>query len=699
MSKKPTVVLSMIVKNESAVIARCLRSVKPFITGWAISDTGSTDGTQDIIRRELAGIPGELIERPWRNFAENRNDALELAEKQSPDWILLIDADEELVVAPGFSFADAEGDAVTARFQVAGTSAFWGRKLLLRGSRGFRYQGVLDEYIDATKHKESILMCCSVLSHTDGARSADGLKAKFERDASVYADALEREPENARYWFYFGQRLAGAAALEDDEELRKVGLTQAIAAYKRRVELGGWPEEVYFSLQQIATYRDMRGDDWRSVARSLQEAYSFRPTRAEPLFALAVLHRNHGELGLAEMYARAAMKMPRPSDALTCDESVYAWRAADEVAGILAQQGRLAEARQLLEKLQGLEQLPAEQWARVTENIAMIRAEEAPDPEFIGPDEQVYSGQASALKAHGLPAFRRLAQEYLRSYQAQTLPSPIRWLWIALVAIFGRAASWAPALACVPLTWWATRPLVGPLSAALGWTMAAASPLLMLTSKRRLQDPLIAALTLGAVGFAARGNTLGLGFTIFALIACKEAAALIVPALLVAWVGSLAGFSLSVGIAALAAAGATLWLFRDMALPMLRAAAKGHDTPYTKANQRGAWHRLLVDFLLASPVATLIAIGGAATTPSTGRLLLIVAALVATHALAPVRNLRLLLAAELLLRAVAATVIAAHGLWLLLPLALATDLFAARKLRNIYDPVTAALTGQLGMTP
>jgi hypothetical protein len=33
-------------------------------------DTGSDDGTQDVIRNHMArlGIPGELYERPWRNF-------------------------------------------------------------------------------------------------------------------------------------------------------------------------------------------------------------------------------------------------------------------------------------------------------------------------------------------------------------------------------------------------------------------------------------------------------------------------------------------------------------------------------------------------------------------------------------------------------------------------------------------------------
>ena len=73
--------LNMIVKNESRVIERCLRSAKPFIHSWAISDTGSTDGTQDIIRRVMADVPGELIERPWVDFAHNRNQALELAKK------------------------------------------------------------------------------------------------------------------------------------------------------------------------------------------------------------------------------------------------------------------------------------------------------------------------------------------------------------------------------------------------------------------------------------------------------------------------------------------------------------------------------------------------------------------------------------------------------------------------------------------
>src|SRR3954452_20956269 len=52
-----TVGLNMIVKDEAAVIARCIASVRPLIDSWAIVDTGSSDGPQEIVRELLADLP------------------------------------------------------------------------------------------------------------------------------------------------------------------------------------------------------------------------------------------------------------------------------------------------------------------------------------------------------------------------------------------------------------------------------------------------------------------------------------------------------------------------------------------------------------------------------------------------------------------------------------------------------------------
>jgi glycosyltransferase involved in cell wall biosynthesis len=76
---KPRICLNMIVRDEAHVIERCLASVKPYIDHWVIVDTGSVDDTPARIASALAGVPGTLHHRPWRDFGHNRSEALALA--------------------------------------------------------------------------------------------------------------------------------------------------------------------------------------------------------------------------------------------------------------------------------------------------------------------------------------------------------------------------------------------------------------------------------------------------------------------------------------------------------------------------------------------------------------------------------------------------------------------------------------------
>src|SRR6202000_1843866 len=106
------IVLNMIVKNEATVIRRCLDSLRQIIDHWVIVDTGSTDGTQDIIRAHLHDLPGELPERPWRDFAQNRSEALELARGKA-DYTFIIDADDTLEFVADVNLPELTADFYT----------------------------------------------------------------------------------------------------------------------------------------------------------------------------------------------------------------------------------------------------------------------------------------------------------------------------------------------------------------------------------------------------------------------------------------------------------------------------------------------------------------------------------------------------------------------------------------------------------
>src|SRR5215217_2805571 len=98
-----TIGLVMIVKNEAHVIERCLSSVRPILDYVLIVDTGSTDATREVIAAFLARekLPGQVIDRPWINFAHNRSEALDaLRDVSGIDYGFTIDADETLGFDP-----------------------------------------------------------------------------------------------------------------------------------------------------------------------------------------------------------------------------------------------------------------------------------------------------------------------------------------------------------------------------------------------------------------------------------------------------------------------------------------------------------------------------------------------------------------------------------------------------------------------
>ncbi len=357
----PAICLNMIVKNEAKVIARCLESVKPLVDAWAIVDTGSTDGTQAIIRSIMADLPGELYERPWKNFGHNRSEAIALARGQTKagDYLFVIDADDLLASVPRFTLPKLTKDAYQLRVEDAGTSYL--RIHLFRADLDYRYVGVLHEVLTSAETRTMGRIDGLVYKRTGGgARSVN--PNKYRNDAAVLAAALEAEPGNARYAFYLAQSWRDCGEHE-----------KSMAAYAHRAAMGGWVEEVYFSLHEVARMMARLGKDDGAVIDAYLRAYEYRPTRAEPLCNLAAHLREHGRRNAAYPFARTASEIPRPEDILFVDDAVYAWRAIDEHAVAAYWAGRYKEAMSANQRLLASGALPQSERERVQKNMAFCR--------------------------------------------------------------------------------------------------------------------------------------------------------------------------------------------------------------------------------------------------------------------------------------------------------------------------------------
>jgi glycosyltransferase involved in cell wall biosynthesis len=313
-----TICLNMIVKNEAHVIRRCLDSVLPLIDTWIIVDTGSTDGTQDVIREHLRGLPGELVERPWVNFAANRSEALQLARGRA-DYVFVLDADETVELDPGFVLPALTADSYDVEMLYGAYS--YVRKQLVRNALPWKYSGVLHEYIHCEEAVTSApLHGIRTVPRHDGARARD--PQTYRRDALLLEQALLEEPNNARYVFYLAQSYRDAGDLE-----------LALRHYKRRVEMGGWPEEVWFSLYQIAQLEERLEKPWPEVMQQYLAAYQYRSDRVGPLFRIALHYQKVREHAVSHLFLSRAMAIPYPAgNRLFVEKPIYDYMLPVEYA-------------------------------------------------------------------------------------------------------------------------------------------------------------------------------------------------------------------------------------------------------------------------------------------------------------------------------------------------------------------------------
>lgn len=251
--------LTAIVRNEAPIIARMLGSVRPHISSYSISDTGSTDGTQDIVREMLRGVPGVLTEDKWIDFATNRNIALANAKGTHA---ITVDADEVLWRTGNGPLPDTE--RVSIKLNASGCE-YWNPRII-QLNRGIEWRGVIHELPEKDGVTDGMSDMFEIQSVGDGNRSKDGNKL-----ASMLA-LLEGAEQTSRTFFYRARTLFEMQRYEE-----------AITFFEKHIESDAMPEEKYVShVQRAAAFRELG----RPSLSAMATAYEFRPQRPEALLAL-----------------------------------------------------------------------------------------------------------------------------------------------------------------------------------------------------------------------------------------------------------------------------------------------------------------------------------------------------------------------------------------------------------------------------
>ena len=335
---KVTICLCMIVKNEIHNLPVLFKSVIDHIDGWCIFDTGSTDGTQSLIINYFnqMELKGHLYETEWINFSHNRNQYLDCEFVKQFDYILTLDADEQLVVLNDdwkYNFFCNKKDNECNLIKILEKNCFndfvieYWNPYLFSTKIAVKYEGVTHETLTFNQNDIQMVKFDGIyVKHN----ATTDLQKKCERDINVINKELSSNisiPSDIkyRYYMYLGKsyaRMNGEINIMNARESfeKAYEITQNVDVYIP-------VENIWETLYQMALIGMRLYFDYKRESNWIEEmlnAYHYYPKRVEPLGCLICYYCIAKDLEKAKKFIDIAIKMDIPKNAIIeVDTSVY----------------------------------------------------------------------------------------------------------------------------------------------------------------------------------------------------------------------------------------------------------------------------------------------------------------------------------------------------------------------------------------
>lgn len=300
----PKISLGMIVKNEEEILVKTLESVKSIVDEFCIVDTGSTDGTKDIIKK----YQSEIIEIPFEDFVTTKNKALEHCHG---DYVLWMDADEVLYKGHDklLEWVEKGVDAVNCKitegpadnYDIINTMYDRIRIWKNNGKWKFYGPGVHEVIVgDVLPITDPTILIRHEHLKSDKAATA---KDRFEKYIQLLTNYIKDHPIDTRAWFYLGRTY-----MDINERL------MAISAFIQYLSIqpNWFKDEKFDAAFNIAKCYKEEGD-YEAATKWAKEALQIDNRRSEAYCFLGDLVFNKQNWKQAALFYEQALR-PIPED-------------------------------------------------------------------------------------------------------------------------------------------------------------------------------------------------------------------------------------------------------------------------------------------------------------------------------------------------------------------------------------------------
>lgn len=331
------IALLMMVKNESKRILNSLNSVVGTVKSIVIYDTGSTDNTISIIENfcKNHSLPLRLKTGVFEDFSTSRNVSLDFADSfPDIDYLLLLDGNDELrngyilqMAANEFKNRKQTGFMLCQEWKnIDNTITKYFNLRFIKARMGWRYKGSVHEYLTNTVNSPEygVRLDDKITLFQDRKYDADKSLGRYTKDKELLLKDYEADPKDGRTLFYLAQTYGCLDEVENCYEF-----------YKKRVQAGGFLEEVFHSYLRLGEVGGRLGKPWNIILDHFICAFEVLG-RAEPLVKLAEYYRSQQMWKSAYMFAKKACELEYPKQAvLFVDKRLYEY-GRWHLLGILA---------------------------------------------------------------------------------------------------------------------------------------------------------------------------------------------------------------------------------------------------------------------------------------------------------------------------------------------------------------------------